>query len=285
VRPSSAVGGVTLALRYDYRSFFGELGSTPIGFPVVNVLAQAGWVGNFGPWSFGLRGFRLPVVDSVLAMAGLRDPRTNLVWGGVTREGGQVDVNYDPGDYAIHLYGSYSAFTGEHVASNHGGQYDLNGMWRFHRSGRQTVAVGLELFITHFADNLRFFTFGQGGYFSPQFFLFAGVPLSWELHTDEWTLRANGAAGVNWYQEDPSPMFPADGALQALRASTPQAAGAQLPGAWFPGSEHISAFGRAHIGVTHDFGTALSVEAGFDGQFGPAYSEILFMLSLHHVFL
>ena len=51
------------------------------------------------------------------------------------------------------------------------------------------------------------------------------------------------------------------------------------------GSEHTAVFGKVHVGVTHDFGTALSVEGGFDGQFGPAYSEILLMLALHHVFL
>jgi hypothetical protein len=284
MRQSTDVGGVSLALRYDYRAFFAELGSTPIGFRVVNVVGQAGWVGNFGPWSFGLRGFRLPVTDSVLSFSGLHEPRSGVIWGGVTREGGQVDANYDPGEFAIHAYASYSAFTGKHVEANHGGQYDLKGMWRFYRQRRQAVALGLELFITHYAKNLRFFTFGQGGYFSPQFFLFTGVPLTWELHTAEWTFGASAALGVNWYQEDASPMFPADGAMQRLRESLTNP-GVQFHDGSFAGVEHVSAFGKLHLGVTHDFGSALSVQGGFDGQFGPAYSEILLMLALHHVFL
>jgi tetratricopeptide (TPR) repeat protein len=284
LRLSSDVGGVALMLRYDLRGFFAEVGSTPIGFHIVNVVGQGGWLGSFGPWSFGLRGFRAPVVDSVLSMAGLADHRTGLVWGGVTREGGQVDADYDPGDFAFHLYGAYAAYTGQRVATNHGGQYDLTAMWRLFRRPRHTVAVGLEIFIMHFADNLRFFTLGQGGYFSPQFFLFAGVPLTWELHRDAWTLRAGGAVGVNWYQEDPSPMFPSFSALQSLRTrlSTP---GVQFHDGWFPGSEHVSAFGKVRLGVSHDIGTALSLEGSFDGQFGPAYSEILLLLALHHVFL
>jgi tetratricopeptide (TPR) repeat protein len=283
-RQSTDVGGVSLALRYDYRAFFAELGSTPIGFRVVNVVGQAGWLGSFGPWSFGLRGFRMPVTDSVLSFAGLHEPRSGVVWGGVTREGGQVDANYDPGELAIHAYASYSAFTGKHVAANHGGQYDLKGMWRFYQQRRQTVAIGLELFIAHYAKNLRFFTFGQGGYFSPQLFLFTGVPLTWELHTAEWTFGASAALGVNWYQEDASAMFPADGAMQRLRQSLTDP-GVQFHDAWFPGVEHVSAFGKLHLGVTHDFGSTLSVQGGFDGQFGPAYSEILLILALHHVFL
>jgi tetratricopeptide (TPR) repeat protein len=274
LRLSSNAGGVALTLRYDFRGFFGELGSTPIGFEVVDAVGQAGWLGTFGPWSFGLRGFRLPVIDSVLSYAGLRDQKSGIVWGGVRREGGQLDLDYDLGEYVLHFYGAYAAYTGRRVATNHGGQYDLTGQWRLWRRPRQVVSLGLDLFIAHFADNLRFFTLGQGGYFSPQFFLFAGVPLSLELRTDAWAFHAMGAAGVNWYQEDPSPIFPADGALRPLR---------QDP--WFPGSEHVSAFGKIHVSVTHDFGTALSFEGSFDGQFGPAYSEIILLLALHHVFL
>ena len=284
LRLDGDAAGVALTLRYEFRGFVAELGSTPIGFQVVDAVGQAGWLGNFGPWSFGVRGFRLPVVDSVLSYAGLRDDRSGVVWGGVRREGGQLDLDFDPGEYVLHLYAAYAAYTGKRVATNHGGQYDLNGMWRLYRRPRQTVALGLDLFIANYAENLRFFTLGQGGYFSPQFFLFAGIPLSWELHTDAWTLSAGGALGVNWYQEDASPLFPADGALQLQRESLMDA-GAQLQGAWFPGSEHVAAFGKIHVGVTHDFGSALSVEGRFDGQFGPAYSEILLTLALHHVFL
>jgi hypothetical protein len=284
LRLSNQVWGFSVSLRYELRGFFAEVATTPIGFHVLDVIGQAGWLGVFGPWSFGLRGFRQAVADSLLSYGGLRDPRSGVVWGGVRREGGQLDLDYDPGDYQVHLFAAYAAYTGERVAGNDGGQYGLSGMWRLHRTPRQTLALGINLFLMNYAENLRYFTFGQGGYFSPQFFLMAGVPLSWRFNGDGWTLSAAGEVGVNWYQEDTSAMFPTNGILQAVRQTQPDL-GEQFHDAFFPAVERIAPYGKLHLSVTHDLPGHFMVDASFDAQFAPAYSEILLRLALHKAFL
>ncbi len=283
LRLSTSVWGFAVALRYEYRGLLLELGSTPIGFRVVDVIGQAGWQGRLGAWTFGVRGFRNAVTDSVLSYSGLRDPTSGVVWGGVRREGGQLDINFDPGDYVLHLFASYAAFTGKRVDTNHGGAYSLSGLWRPYRTPRNTAELGLDAFVMHYADDLRYFSLGQGGYFSPQFFLLVGVPLAWVAHGDGWTLTAGGEAGVNYYTEDPSPLYPADADLQAIRVAQP-GLGTQLHGAFYPGLEKVNAYGKFHVGVRHDLGAHFVIDANLDGEFSSAYSQILLGIAMHKAF-
>ncbi|HXU74123.1 MAG TPA: cellulose biosynthesis cyclic di-GMP-binding regulatory protein BcsB [Polyangia bacterium] len=283
LRLSNSVWGFAMALRYEYRDLRLELGSTPIGFRVVDVVGEAGWDGHVGPWTLGLRGFRSAVTDSVLSYSGLRDPSTGIIWGGVRREGGAININFDPGDYVLHLLVSYAAFTGKHVDTNHGGAYSLSGMWRFYRRPRQTVGLGLDAFVMNYAEDLRYFSLGQGGYFSPQLFLLVGLPLTWVAQGDGWTLTAGGESGVNYYFEDASPLFPVDGGLQGIRVANP-GLGTQLHGAFYPGIEKVNAYGKVRVDVAVDLGSHFALDAGFDGEFSAAYSQVIFTLAFHKAF-
>jgi tetratricopeptide (TPR) repeat protein len=279
VRLSNSVWGFALAMRYQYRDLLLEIGSTPIGFRVIDVVGQAGWAGRIRSWTIGVRGFRNAVTDSVLSYSGLRDARTGVVWGGVRGEGGALDVNFDPGEYVLHLYASYAAFTGKHVDTNHGGAYSLSGLWRAYRRPQQTVSLGLDAFVMNFAEDLRYFSLGQGGYFSPQFFLLVGLPMTWVARGDGWKLTAGGEAGVNYYFEDPSPIYPNDGDLQAIRVAQPA-----LGSAFYPSVEKVNAYGKIHLDVQADLGGHFSLDGGLDGEFSAAYSQIVFSIGLHKAF-
>jgi hypothetical protein len=68
----------------------------------------------------------------------------------------------------------------------------------------------------HYAHNLRYFTYGQGGYFSPEAYFLAAMPLSWTGHygTDlHYTVTAS--VGAQSFQENSEPYFPLDAQLQA----------------------------------------------------------------------
>jgi hypothetical protein len=61
-----------------------------------------------------------------------------------------------------------------------------------------------------FDRNLRFFTFGQGGYFSPQKFAHGGFTLSWRRDgAVHWEAAAE--PGYDAFSEDSSPAFPVAG--------------------------------------------------------------------------
>jgi hypothetical protein len=67
----------------------------------------------------------------------------------------------------------------------------------------------------HYAHNSDYFTYGQGGYFSPQSYFLGNVPISiqgrygYNLH-----YNVVAAFGVQAFQEDSVPFFPLDSALQ-----------------------------------------------------------------------
>lgn len=67
--------------------------------------------------------------------------------------------------------------------------------------------------------NLRYFTLGQGGYFSPQRFLSVGIPLDWSERRGNFAWRLRGSAGVQRFHEDASPYFPTDAVRQAAAQS------------------------------------------------------------------
>ena len=58
--------------------------------------------------------------------------------------------------------------------------------------------------------NLRFFTFGQGGYFSPQTYLNLSVPIEYSGRSGRFTYLAGGALGAQTFNEKRSPFFPTE---------------------------------------------------------------------------
>jgi hypothetical protein len=230
---------------------------------------------QLGFWSFGIRGLRQAVTDSVLSYSGQRDSRTAFIWGGVRREGGELDIVYDRAELQLHLFASYAAFTGKRVAANHGGQYAIGGSWRFLRRPLQTMSIGVDVFAMHYARNLRYFTWGQGGYFSPQAFVFAGVPLGWQRHGHDWSAQIAAQVGANWYTEDASPFFPNDPPLQLARDMLPLDR-ELLRGGSYPASEHVGAYAKLHILFSHEVGHHWFLDGILDAQFSPAFTEVIF---------
>ncbi len=69
----------------------------------------------------------------------------------------------------------------------------------------------------HYEQNLSHFTIGHGGYFSPQRFARASMPVGWRREGSlRWELVA--APGYEWFEESQAPVFPLDGALRAAPA-------------------------------------------------------------------
>ena len=85
--------------------------------------------------------------------------------------------------------------------------------------------VGLDLVYFAYDKNLRFFTLGQGGYFSPQSYTALNIPVDWRARSGDWSWRVGGSLGFAVWSEDQSPVFPNDPGLQAQLA----AQGAQNP--------------------------------------------------------
>jgi hypothetical protein len=189
-------------------------GYTPLGFLVANWTARASWRPGNGPFTFSFN--RDSVKDSQLSYSGLRDPGTSslsypgTIWGGVVGTGG--NIQYVHGDAISGFYlgvggqylNGYNTETNYRIDGN-GGAY-----WRvkaFPEYGN--LSVGANFFAMHYQNNQGAFTFGMGGYFSPQAYFLANVPVTWAGHYQtRWHYQVVGGLGVQAFQTDLTPLYP-----------------------------------------------------------------------------
>ncbi|MCQ4161797.1 cellulose synthase subunit BcsC-related outer membrane protein [Roseomonas sp. GC11] len=219
--PQSSATGVSLGLGYTRDSFSADIGSTPLGFRKENVL---GGVEVAPSLTSNLRlrvtAERRAVTDTLLSWSGMRDPSTGITWGGVVRNTARAQLEYALGpDTNAYLGGGYSTLEGDGVADNtrieaYGGiSHTL-----FRRPDSELV-TGLDLIYQSYDKNLRYFTLGQGGYFSPQSFMAASIPLDYRARWGDFSYRIGGSIGLASFQEDRSPYFPNDATLQAQQVA------------------------------------------------------------------
>jgi hypothetical protein len=80
----------------------------------------------------------------------------------------------------------------------------------------EELRLGLDLHYRSFDKNLRYFTYGQGGYFSPQREQTAMVPIVFhnQLSRDLW-YELRGSVGYQQFGEASTPYYPVDSALQS----------------------------------------------------------------------
>jgi tetratricopeptide (TPR) repeat protein len=191
------------------------LGTSPQGFAVHN------WIGGirFRPLNgwFTFLAVRDSVKDSLLSYAGARDPGTGIRWGGVVSNTGTVKYDSAPADGSVYKrfgeYGSasYSFLQGLHVPDN----WSVSGNAGFYWQMVPGLTLGLNTSAMHYNRNLSYFSFGQGGYFSPQQYYLASIPISWYSRHQRFEYKIKFSGGLQYLHEDSSLFYP------VLPGSTP----------------------------------------------------------------
>jgi hypothetical protein len=199
---------------------FGNLaiaaGYTPYGFLISNWNARASWRPGNGPITFIFN--RDSVKDTQLSYSGLRDPGTitafnaGNIWGGVMANSG--NVQYSRGDLISGFYAGVGGqyITGYHVQENRRYDGSMGAYWRvFTMPEYGQLNVGANFFAMHYSYNLQAFTYGQGGYFSPQSYFLANVPITWTGHyLTRWHYTVLGSFGIQAFSENAEALAPLD---------------------------------------------------------------------------
>ncbi|CAH0150961.1 cellulose biosynthesis protein BcsC [Roseomonas sp. CECT 9278] len=212
--------GVGLGLAYQRGWFRGDVGSSPIGFrfpTVVGGLEVAPELG--GGFRIRATGERRAVTDSLLSWSGQRDSITGETWGGVVRTGGRAQLEYSTGPANFYAGGGYAVFDGQGVADNSRVELGAGGSFAMVRRPDETVTVGLDLVYFAYDQNLRHFTLGHGGYFSPQDYTAVNIPVEWRARSGDWRWRLGASLGYAVWSEDSTPVFPTNPSLQGQLAS------------------------------------------------------------------
>ncbi|WP_263365898.1 cellulose synthase subunit BcsC-related outer membrane protein [Edaphobacter bradus] len=196
------------------------VGYTPYQFLVSNVTGRVQWRPLGG--HFTLFGDRDSVKDTQLSYAGLRDPGTisavfqGNIWGGVISTGGGVRV--DGGNERAGFYVNFDGanLTGFHVLENRKYEGQMGAYFRVKNwPGYGSLNLGASFFGMHYDHNERGMTYGQGGYFSPNVYFLASVPITFNgYYKTNIHYTINGSVGVQTFQEAQAPYYPLDRPLQ-----------------------------------------------------------------------
>lgn len=218
-RPSSLRdSGTGLELSYEHRNAKLDFGSTPLGFEETNLVGGINWRPEIAEnTSLNFTVERRAVKDSVLSYAGAYDAYSGDTWGGVVSTGGSAGINYDTEAGGLYAdIGTYR-YTGNNVADNQSYELSLGGYARPINNERRQLQTGVHVSVMAFDDDLSHFTYGHGGYFSPQDYVSVAFPINYQENvTDQLTLGGYIAPGFQSYSTDDSDYFPTDPESQAL---------------------------------------------------------------------
>ncbi|WP_244081660.1 cellulose synthase complex outer membrane protein BcsC, partial [Aeromonas caviae] len=89
--------GTTLAAGWQRGAWAFDLGTTPLGFEVVDWVGGATLTGDWHTLGWGMTLSRRPVSSSLLSYGGTVDPGTGISWGGVRTNGVRLDLSRDLG--------------------------------------------------------------------------------------------------------------------------------------------------------------------------------------------
>lgn len=218
--------GVGVALAYLGNNVQADVGTTPLGFDQSNVVGGVRLNGRLGDSnaSYAINLSRRAVTDSLLSFAGSRDARTGQRWGGVTATGGRLQLGYDGDAYGVYGYGGYHNLSGRNVVSNSRFEGGFGVYAKVINETNRELTAGLNFTGLAYDENLRYFTYGHGGYFSPQRFFSVSVPVNWSQRDGRLSYYVRGALGVQNFREDSALYFPADAGLQAAAVTATTAA-------------------------------------------------------------
>jgi hypothetical protein len=215
-----SAGGVAFNLNYTVGGFEAQVGVTPLGFEATDVTGKLSYSHSFeSGFNFGLSASRQPVTDSILSYAGLKDPVTGLVMGGVLANTLGLHLGVDAPDFGFYTDVKYGIYDGHNVQQNEGLEANTGFYLTLFNDDESSLKTGFNITYLTFQHNQRYFTFGQGGYFSPHQFISATLPLDYKSSSDRLDLVIGGAIGVQHYTESATVFFPTRPDLQiALNA-------------------------------------------------------------------
>ncbi|WP_337012941.1 cellulose synthase complex outer membrane protein BcsC [Pantoea sp. AS142] len=203
--------GTALAAGWHNAIWSADLGTTPLGFEVTNWTGGLSWKTDVKQLGVTLTASRRPIASSLLSYAGTRDPAASggKSWGGVVATGGSIGLSYDQGG-AHGVWGDISAhqITGKNVADNSrerlmGGYY-----YKLVNNDNRRATVGLNSMLWHYQKDLSGYTFGQGGYYSPQQYLSFAVPVTWRQRTENWSFDLGGSVSWSHSKTDAQQRYP-----------------------------------------------------------------------------
>lgn len=279
---AQSAAGLGLSLGWQDGAFQADIGSSPLGFEVENIVGGLLWQPEIAPGArLLLRAQRRAVTDSLLSYGGVKDPVTGRYWGGVVRTGGDLGLSYDDG--YLGLYGNVGLYryTGRQVADNRAVLIGLGTYLRPIREQYRSLQAGVNVNYMGFRDNLGYFTLGHGGYFSPESFVSLSVPITYSQTRQRFTWRATFAPGFQSYSQEESAYFPTRPREQMWMDIL--ATSGVLPASRYSADSDSGLGLNVGLGMDYLIGPGLKLGARIDHDTFGEYSETSALIHLNYM--
>ena len=207
--------GMSFTAGYQRGDLSGDIGFTPLNFPVSNTVGAIRKKGDLGEYGYSLEASRRPITASLLSYAGTSDPNTGRVWGGVVASGARLGLSLDKGgDFGFWSSFGWHSLTGRNVRSNQRIQVMAGEQWRILNEENRRFIVGLTGMYWHFAENVGEYTFGHGGYYSPNNYRSLSLPITYTARYPRFSYLLRGSVSASNTQMKDAQFFPTDSAMQ-----------------------------------------------------------------------
>lgn len=243
---NQTASGVDFGVGYESDDWRFDLGTSPQGFPVSYLVGGIKKTGNIGDGYYMLDISRRPKTNSLLSYAGAHDPVTGEVWGGVRKNGAEFYGGYDINRLGLFLQGSGHYLDGEKVKSNTTIMGRTGADWSWINDTDMRLTTGFALMYMANGNDQQYYTFGHGGYWSPQDYKSISFPVQWtgRFHKLSYLLRGSGSYSMS--RQDGADFYPTNKQLQLSAASQPLPAGYDSP---VYGASSSTAFGYQLTGM------------------------------------
>ena len=265
--------GAAIEVAWEWDHLRLRLGSSPLGYPLMTFVGDARFGLDLGPFAFSAQVGRRVVRDSALSLAGMYEPVSGLPWGLVTANGGRLDLSFDFGDALVYLFGGYHYLMGTDVVDNQQGFGGGGLRWRVHDQRSLVVETGLLLGLNGYERNLRHFTVGHGGYFSPQIFVNAAVPMRVRGGAGRLRYAADVDVGLNWFEEELALYYPGSLDLQKARVGRLDSKGDPVE-SYYPGQSTLGFAGNLRAAVGYEIFEQLVLGARVRFHYAEDYVEV-----------
>lgn len=217
--------GIMGGIGIETRNWRLDVGTTPTSFPVHYLVGGIQYDFSAGALGGAVEVSRRPVTASLVSFSGAEDPVSGEIWGGARRTGASLRLAY--GDRDLNHFGSVGAYRidGENVPSNTHVPVRIGSEWRLLDRGDDEFFVGWIGNYWYFEKNQRYYTFGHGGYYSPQSYLSGAITLDWMGRWDRLAYRLRGTGSAGRTNEDSALFYPTRPDLQTAAAGQPLPAG------------------------------------------------------------
>ncbi|WED20651.1 BCSC C-terminal domain-containing protein [Vibrio sp. JC009] len=214
---SQSDAGVELAVALEGDTYKVDVGTTPLGAEKSTLVGGVQWTPRITNNStLTLAAERRSINESILSYVGVVDEFSGDYWGLVTKNGIRAGVNYDNSKTGMYFGVAAYKYLGTNVADNDSIELNTGMYSRLVAEKNREFRLGVNLLYKDFSENLSYFSYGQGGYFSPQDQWTLSFPVEYKhdfLDSDV-SLSIGGSLGYQSYDLDSSAYFPDDASLQ-----------------------------------------------------------------------